>query len=113
MHEVSVMQSVLDIALEQAQRQGARQIHRIALRVGPLSGVVTEALEFAFDVVTGGTPAEGACLEVERTAVLCFCPGCDREFQPASLLLECPQCRKNDVQVRQGRELELTYLEVS
>ena len=59
MHEVGVMQSALEIALEQAGRQGASRIDCIALRVGMLSGVVPEALEFAFDVVARGTIAEG------------------------------------------------------
>ena len=59
MHEVGVMQSALEIALEQAGRQGASRIDCIALRVGPLSGVVPEALEFAFDVVARGTIAAG------------------------------------------------------
>ena len=59
MHEVGVMQSALEIALEQAGRQGAGRIDCIALRVGMLSGVVPEALEFAFDVVARGRSPRG------------------------------------------------------
>ena len=65
MHEVGIMQSALDIALEWAQKQGGERIHRLGLRVGALSGVVADALEFAFEVIKQETPAENASLEVE------------------------------------------------
>jgi hydrogenase nickel incorporation protein HypA/HybF len=113
MHEVSVMQQALELALEQAGCQGASRIHRIALRVGTLSGVVPEALEFAFDVVSRGTIAEGARLDVERVPVLCSCPACGLEFRPAEPDYDCPRCLRPRTRVVQGRELELAFLEVS
>jgi hydrogenase nickel incorporation protein HypA/HybF len=113
MHEVGVMQSALEIALEQAGRQGAGRIDCIALRVGMLSGVVPEALEFAFDVVARGTIAEGGRLVVERVPIRCVCAGCGAEFPADDLIFDCPHCRRPGARVRHGRELELAYLEVS
>lgn len=52
MHEVSLMQTTLDLAFNHAAQQGAQQIHWIKLRVGELSGVVPEALTLAFEIVT-------------------------------------------------------------
>ena len=54
------MQSALDLALEQAQAAGAQRLLRVRLRIGALSGVVPEALTFAFEALTPGTLAEGA-----------------------------------------------------
>lgn len=113
MHEVGLMQSTLGLALERAAQEGARRIHRLTMRVGPLSGVVPEALEFAFDVLAQGTIAEGALLDVERVPILCDCPACRLEFQPDDLFCECPRCHQVSVEVHQGRELELTSVEVS
>jgi hydrogenase nickel incorporation protein HypA/HybF len=113
MHEVGVMQSALNIALEQAGRHGARRIDCIALRIGTLSGVVSEALEFAFDVVARGTIAEGGRLVVERVPILCACAGCGAEFRADDLAFDCPRCRRPGARVRHGRELELAYLEIS
>lgn len=107
------MQQALDLALEQAGRHGARRIQRIALRVGALSGVVPEALEFAFGVVTRGTIAEGARLDVELVPVLCSCPACGLDFRPAEPGDDCPRCMRPRPRVLQGRELELAFLEVS
>ena len=58
MHELSIMQSALSQALEQARHAGAGKVHEIRLRIGVLSGVVPEALQFAFEVLAEGTPPE-------------------------------------------------------
>jgi len=113
MHEVGVMQSTLRIALERAAGEGAQRIHRLTMRVGPLSGVVPEALEFAFDVLARGTLAEGATLDVERVPMICSCPDCGLEFPSDDAFCECPRCHRFGVEVRCGRELELASLEVS
>ena len=113
MHEVGLMESALAIALQRAGEEGAQRVHRLTMRIGPLSGVVPEALEFAFDVLTRGTIAEGATLEVEHVPMVCSCSSCHLEFQPDDLFCECPQCHESRVKVQQGRELELASLEVS
>ena len=112
-HEVGVMQSALELAEEQARLRGATRIHRITLRIGPLAGVEPEALAFAFDVVTTGTMAEGATLTVDAVPVVCFCETCAQEFAPADFVFACPRCGALSGEVRSGRELELTSLEVS
>ena len=65
MHEVSIMESAVSMAVETARKSGSDRVLAVRLRVGVLSGVVPEALRFAFDVVCQGTPAEGAALEME------------------------------------------------
>lgn len=113
MHEVSLMENALAIALEQADRQKAQQINWIKMRVGALSGVFPDALEFAFDICTQGTIAQGAKLEIEYVPVTCYCSNCQTIFQPDDIIYECPQCHQLSQEIRQGKELELTSLEVS
>jgi hydrogenase nickel incorporation protein HypA/HybF len=113
MHEVGLMENTLAIALKRAADEGALHIHQLTMRVGPLSGVVVDALEFAFDVLSQGTIAEGATLTVERVPIVCYCPTCRVEFRPGDLFCECPRCHAPSREVRQGRELELASLEVS
>ena len=113
MHEVGLMQSAVEMSVAEAARRGARRVHRIKLRVGVLAGVEADALEFAFEVVTGGTPAEGARLEVDHVPVVCFCEACQVEFRPPTWVFECSRCGRMSDDIRQGRELELASLEVS
>ena len=113
MHELSFVQATLDIALAQAREAGASRIHAVAIRVGPLAGVVPEALSQAFEIVVEGTLAEGAELRVEEAPLVCWCAACAREFRVAALVFECPDCGQPSGDVRGGRELTLAYLEVS
>lgn len=113
MHEVSIMESALEAAERHARAQGATRIHRIVLRIGDGSGVVPDALEFAFEPVTNGTMADGAALEIIRIPVVCYCQTCETEFQPPEMLYICPSCGAVALDVRQGAEMELASLEVS
>ncbi len=113
MHEASLMKAALDLAASHAQAEGAARIHRLHLKVGDLSGVVPEALEFAFEALSKGGPAEGAILEIERVAVTYTCEKCGTAFTPPDELPECPKCGGWGGRPRSGLELELTSLEIS
>jgi hydrogenase nickel incorporation protein HypA/HybF len=82
MHEMSLMQAALDMAQEVAQAQNAKAIHRIWLTIGAESGIVPEAMAFAFEVMRANTLAAAAALE------LISAPGTD--LQLASVEVEVP-----------------------
>jgi len=62
MHEASITQSLLEVALERAQEANARKITQINLIVGDLDHITDENLQFHFDLASKGTIAEGARL---------------------------------------------------
>jgi len=113
MHEVSLMAQTLELAIAQARARQATRIHRLTMRIGTLSGVVPEALAFAFDVAIADTMADGAQLELETVAARCYCSQCNSEFQPRDWIYECPQCGQLSSQIMAGKEIELTSLEIS
>jgi hydrogenase nickel incorporation protein HypA/HybF len=112
MHELSIMQSALSLALDQARQAGASRVHTIRLRIGVLSGVVPDALEFAFEALAPGTLAEGAKLAVEHVPARFWCATCAREFQSDDMFAECPDCHRLSGELRAGREMELASLEI-
>jgi hydrogenase nickel incorporation protein HypA/HybF len=91
---------------------GARKVRKLALRVGQLSGVVPEALRFAFDVVARGTVVEGAGLVIENIPAACWCATCAQEFESRDWLAECPRCQNVSGDLRRGRELEIAAVEL-
>ncbi len=113
MHEISIMQGTLDLALETAKASAAKKIHCLRLRVGAMTGVVPEALQFAFEVLSEGTMAAGARLEIETVPARCWCPECQREFDSADWLQQCPNCQRTSGELRRGLELELASVEIS
>lgn len=113
MHELSIAVNLVDAVAKQAEREGSDRVHAVFVRIGALSGVVREALEFAFDVAAQDTIVEGARLEVEDVPVVVFCPQCEAErLLPDAYVFRCPACGTPTSEVRQGRELEVTAIEV-
>ena len=112
MHEVSIMTEALRMAVDAAQADGAGRILKLRLRIGSLSGVVPESIRFAFDVVSDGTMAAGATLEIEHVAGACWCATCQAEFACVDFLNECPRCHNLSGDLRRGRELDIAAVEV-
>jgi hydrogenase nickel incorporation protein HypA/HybF len=106
------MDSALNLALDQAHKAGAIHVHAIRLRIGSLSGIVPEALQFAFEALTPGTLADGATLDIEHVPARFWCGACGREFQADDLFAECPRCHQPSGELRAGREMELASLEI-
>ena len=110
MHEVSIMDEAVRMAVEAAS--AARRVREIAAARRRLSGVVPDAMRFAFDVVWRGTMAEGARLEIETVPAACWCATCRAEFECADFFNECPRCHNFSGELRRGRELEIAEVEI-
>jgi len=65
MHELGITRNIVAIVGEAAK---GRRVVRVTLEVGALSGVMTDAIAFCFDVVAKGTPVEGAVLDIVSLA---------------------------------------------
>jgi hydrogenase nickel incorporation protein HypA/HybF len=113
MHEVGIMQEGIRMAVETAKAKEGSRVTRLCLRVGAMSGVVPDALRFAFDMVSRDTLAEGAVLDIETITAACWCGTCQEEFECVDFLPECPRCHSLSAELRRGRELELASVELT
>ena len=107
MHELSIAQAIVDIAVRNA---GGSRVTCVEVQVGRLRQVVPAALEFSFELCAHGTVAEGAALELEVLPVGVRCPSCAAESQPAGFPLACAACGALNVDVVQGEELRVQSL---
>jgi hydrogenase nickel incorporation protein HypA/HybF len=112
MHELSIMDSALNLAMDQAQKAGAIRVLIIRLRIGALSGVAPEALQFAFEALAPGTLAEGAQLDIINVPAQFWCGNCAQEFISDDFFAECPNCHCTSGDLRAGREMELASMEI-
>ena len=113
MHELSVATSLVEMACEKAHDLGDVRVEALHVRLGPLAGVVKEALLFSFEVAAQGTPIEGARLQIQDMPLTVMCPSCRVERELASpQRRRCPVCDTPTPELRGGRELELSALEV-
>ncbi len=61
MHEMGLAQAILDTALDIA---GDRPVRRVAVSAGEQQAVSVESLSFSFELISAGTGASGATLDV-------------------------------------------------
>jgi hydrogenase nickel incorporation protein HypA/HybF len=115
MHELGIMEAALSLVRRHAAENKARRVSRVVLRIGALAGVELDSLRFAFDVVSQGTAAEGAVFEIEQVPVAVYCQGCQQEFAGDSdgFIFTCPTCGDLCGEIRHGRELELSRIEMN
>jgi len=111
-HELSVTESVLKIALKHAEQAGARRIERINLAIGALSGIVDESVQFYFDFISKDTIAEGAELCFRRVPARFCCMLCGAEYEPRGEDWTCPECEGRQPQAIGGREFLVESIEV-
>ena len=113
MHEVAIAESLLNIAVENCQKQGYKGIELIRVKIGKASGVMPDALLFAFDAMKEGTIAEKALLTIDEIPVSGFCRNCKSDFSvDEAYIISCPQCGSFDLRVDAGRELNIDEMEV-
>jgi len=112
MHEMSIAQSILDIVLEVARKEGARQVVSIKIQAGAMRGIVPEQLQFCMEFLTRETAAEGARLEVETIPVHGLCRQCRTKFNVEGFSFICPKCEGSEIDTLSGMELNVKEIEV-
>jgi len=112
LHELGITQSLVEIAENTARSNGAEKVLSVSVSVGELAGVVPEAMEFAFDVVTRGTLLEGARLLIRRVPGRGRCCACGAESAMGRYTFTCPACGEPTLERLQGDELKITELEI-
>jgi len=113
MHELSIALNILDLVEEEAERQGGGRVGAVHLKLGPLSGVIEEALVSAYELAREGTAFADSWLVIEDVPVVVHCPVCDADRSlPSIQWLCCPECGTPTPEVVRGRDLEITAFEL-
>jgi hydrogenase nickel incorporation protein HypA/HybF len=68
MHELSVTQSILEIALRHSHE--GHRITDLYLVIGQLSSMIDESVQFYWNIISEGTGAQGAMLHFRRVPAL-------------------------------------------
>jgi hydrogenase nickel incorporation protein HypA/HybF len=112
LHELSLTQSIVELAEEYAHREKAAAIRSITVEIGALSGVIADAVEFAFDVCSKGTLAEGAELIISHIPGRGRCLECQKETVLEAPAFICPHCDSLALETVQGQEMKFIEMEI-
>jgi hydrogenase nickel incorporation protein HypA/HybF len=112
MHELTLANSLVELASDYAQNHGALRVASVTIRLGVLCGI-SRSLYFCFEPAARGTRCEGASLTIIESHLSVFCAHCNEAKTPRALHnLRCPDCGRPTPQVLTGREMELVSIEI-
>jgi hydrogenase nickel incorporation protein HypA/HybF len=107
-HELGITRNIVTIC---GERAGGRRVSRVKLEIGRLSAVVPDAIRFCFDVVSQGSPVEGARLEIVEVAGLGRCRRCNASVELSTPSCRCPACQSLELELVAGDELTIKEME--
>lgn len=111
MHELSLMQSIIQIVTGELKDQGFERVEVIRLKVGELAQIEESSMQFAFDVLKEGTKLEQAKLELLYIPGEAYCSQCNFRYQMQGYRVTCPECGGGG-QIVAGKELFVDSMEV-
>jgi hydrogenase nickel incorporation protein HypA/HybF len=112
MHEQSIVESLLALALKNAAKADARRIAAITLVVGDYTGIEEDAVNFYFGFLSKDTIAAGAKIKYTHVPGQLRCRDCDLLFPLQKHQYQCPECEGKRVEIVGGRELYIETMEV-
>lgn len=112
MHELTITQSILDIALRHARNADANRITDLYLVLGQLSSIVDDSVQFYWDIIAKDTPAEGAKLHFQRVPTEILCLNCNHQYKPEDNQMACPRCESISIKILSGEEFFLEAINV-
>ncbi len=104
MHEFGLCQSIL-VAVEGRAR--GRRVTGVRLRVGALHGVFPDAFDQAFSLVSEGTVADGANVDLVVVPVQATCRPHGHVTSSEDQVVACPECGSLELDRTGGDELIL------
>lgn len=115
MHELPITESILNIVLKHAEKNDARHVMAIHLKIGMMSELEDDWLQRYFDYLSKGTIAEGAKLVIERAPAMVECRACLNQYEAETMRiseLTCPACGERGGVLLSGREYYIKEMEV-
>ena len=88
--------------MDTAKEHGVQKVHAIRVRIGEYSGIVSQCVQQYFDILSKGTAAEGAILDMKRIPITMRCKVCGAENEIDKFNIRCPDCGSTDLKLQTG-----------
>jgi hydrogenase nickel incorporation protein HypA/HybF len=112
MHEAGIAQNLIEAVTGRLASVPGARVTAIHVRVGELSGVSCDALDFAFECLSASTSLAGARLVFDPVPLVVSCDACGQRSAVEDLVFRCGVCGSERTRIVSGRELEVRTLEL-
>lgn len=112
MHELSIAESIVDLIHQYVDEEKRPLVRKVSVKIGAISGVVADSLEFGFTAITANTPLQHARLVIVHVPFVLECHSCHSIRQLAAGVAICPACGSFNTTTISGTELNVAEIEL-
>ena len=112
MHEMSIVEALIEQVRQETQAYPTARVSNIHLRIGALRLVVPETLRFCFKAAVCGTQLDGCVVEIEQLQATANCRKCRQTLTVEDNWFQCPHCGEFGSDLLTGNELELSSIDL-
>ena len=114
MHEVYIALGMVDQLTRIAHENNAKKITLIKLKIGKMSGIVTDSLKFAFDAIKLEHPLLlSAEILINEIPLIYKCNDCNKSFETDDIYFpSCSDCKSYNLKLISGEEQDIENVEL-
>lgn len=112
MHELSVVENIINIITNKSKKDGFNIVKHICLEIGELSCISIEALEFCFEITCKNTILEDAKIDIISVPGRGLCNSCGQKVAYKALYEPCPLCNNYDITKLEGFDMRIKNIKV-
>ncbi len=113
MHEGQFTEQIVETILNELKKYPGKTPKKVEVVVGEIYHLEKESVRMHYDLLTKGSPLEGAALVLEEEPVRVKCRVCGETGAVEDHhLLICPECGSQDVEAVSGKEILIRSIEV-
>jgi hydrogenase nickel incorporation protein HypA/HybF len=112
MHELSIAVNIVSELEQIVRKENAVKVVSFTLKIGTLSGIVPEALDFALESAVKETLCEGSTWKIEKEEAMGKCSVCFHEFPMEEIYSPCPVCGAFNPEIIAGQGLKIVSVEI-
>jgi len=112
MHELAVTESLLKTSCAYAKENGARKVSALTIKIGDLSGIIDDSVQFYWDIIAEDTICEKSTLQFKRIPAEILCEACGQTFIMQGELIPCPNCGSLQLKIISGDDFTLESIDI-
>jgi len=112
MHELSIAEAIINSTLDEVSKHEGCKVEEVGLRIGTLSGVMPDALEFAYEIAVRDTALDGSRISMEIVPAKGICSECGESCSFEMTPFICPACGSFKIDLKGGYELDIAYIKI-
>jgi len=112
MHELSIAQNIIEIVNNSISENEGSKVKFVYLKVGKLGNVVTDSLNFGYNILVKDTELKNSSLVIDNIPITIECENCNAISTLEDLIFICPNCSSPKVKLISGDELQIKEIEL-